>query len=58
MEGLGVWDWYMHTLVYGMVGQSGPAIYHKEPILAQPIFCDGIHGKRNRKKNGYLYIYN
>ena len=26
-DGLGVWDWHMHTMVYGMVGQLGPAIY-------------------------------
>ena len=25
-DGLGVWDWYMHTAVYGMTGQQGPAI--------------------------------
>ena len=25
MEGLGVWDWHMHTEVYGITGQMGPA---------------------------------
>ena len=25
-EGLGVWDWHMHTEVYGMTGQQGPAV--------------------------------
>ena len=25
-DGLGVWDWHMHTEVYGMTGQQGPAI--------------------------------
>ena len=25
-EGLGVWDWPMHTEVYGMTGQWGPAM--------------------------------
>ena len=24
-EGLGVLDWHMHTVVYGMIGQQGPA---------------------------------
>ena len=26
-DGLEVWDWHMHTVVYGMTGQWGPAIY-------------------------------
>ena len=25
-NGLGVWDWHMHTEVYGMIGQWGPAV--------------------------------
>ena len=25
-EGLGAWDWHMHTRVYGMDGQWGPAV--------------------------------
>ena len=25
-EGLGVWDWLMHTEVYGMTHQWGPAV--------------------------------
>ena len=24
-DGLGVWDWHMHTEEYGMSGQLGPA---------------------------------
>ena len=23
---LGVWDWHMHVIVYGMDGQQGPAV--------------------------------
>ena len=23
---LGIWDWHMHTVVYGMNGQQGPAV--------------------------------
>ena len=23
---LGFWDWHMHTDVYGMIGQQGPAV--------------------------------
>ena len=30
MVGLGVWDWHMHTIIYGMDGQQGPAVEHKE----------------------------
>ena len=25
-DGLGVWDWHLHTEVYGMTGQRGPAV--------------------------------
>ena len=25
-DGLRVWDWHMHTVVYGMNGQQGPTI--------------------------------
>ena len=27
-DGLDAWDWHMHTEVYGMTGQWGPAIWH------------------------------
>ena len=43
MDGLGAWDWHMHTEVYGMIGQRGPAIQHKE---LYPIFHDNLCGKR------------
>ena len=29
-DGLGVWDWHMHTEVYRMIGQWGPAVQHRE----------------------------
>ena len=25
-DGLGVWDWHMHTEIYGMISQCGPAV--------------------------------
>ena len=25
-DGLEVWNWHMHTVVYGMTGQQGPAV--------------------------------
>ena len=25
-DGLGVWDWHMHTEVYEMIGQWGPVV--------------------------------
>ena len=25
-DGQGLWDWHMHTVVYGMIGQWGPAV--------------------------------
>ena len=46
-DGLGAWDWHMHTEVYGMIGQWGPAIQHKE---LYPIFHDNLCGKRIWKR--------
>ena len=43
----GVWDWHMHTRVYGIVGQQGPAVYYRELYT---IFSDNLHGKRIWKK--------
>ena len=41
--GLGVWDWHMHTEVYGVIGQQKPAVKHRE---LYPVFCDYLCGKR------------
>ena len=41
--GLGVWNWLMHTEVYGVIGQRGPAVQLRELYL---IFCDNLCGKR------------
>ena len=32
---LGVWDWHMHTNVYGMICQWGPAVQHRELYLGK-----------------------
>ena len=40
---MGVWDWHMHAIVYGMDGQWEPAIEHRE---LYPIFCNKLYGKR------------
>ena len=42
-DGMGVWDWQMHSEVYEMIGQQGPAVWHRE---LSPIFCDNLCGKR------------
>ena len=39
----------MHTEVYGMIGQWGPAVSHR-------VFCDDLCGKRIRE-NEYVYMY-
>ena len=36
-KGPGVWDWHVHTEVYGVIGQ------HRERY---PVFCDYLCGKR------------
>ena len=42
-DGLGVWDWRMHTEEYGMTGQRAPAGQHRD---LYPVFCDNLCGKR------------
>ena len=39
------WD----TAVYGIIGQQGPAIYHRELYTT---LCDDLYGKRIRKRMG------
>ena len=41
-NGLAVWDQHMHSIVYGIDGQLGPAEQHKE---LYSIFCDNLYGK-------------
>jgi len=42
-DGLAVWDWHMHTEVFGMTGQWGPAVWLRE---LYSIFHDNLCGKR------------
>lgn len=42
--GTGIWDWYVHTIVYKTDGQRGPAVYRAQGTLA--IFCDNLYGER------------
>lgn len=37
-----VWDWCVHTVVYGMTGLRGAAVWHGELYL---VFCDGLYEK-------------
>ena len=44
----------LHTMVYGIGGQQGPVVQHRE--LYQ-IFCDNLYWKRPEKKMGIcMYI--
>ena len=40
-DGLGIWGWHMHPIVYGMDGQRRPAIEHRE-LYSE--FCDNLYG--------------
>ena len=42
-DGLGIWDWHMHTEIHGMIGQWEPALKHR---VLYPLFCDHLWGKR------------
>ena len=43
IQGLEIWDWHIHTIVYGMNGQWGPAVQHRG---FSSIFCDNLQGKK------------
>ena len=52
-DGLGVWDWHLHTEMYGMTGQQGPAVQQRELYPVEPmdqVFCDSLCGKRIRER--------
>ena len=49
-----VWDWHMHTLVCGMTGHQGHALWYRE---LYPIFCDGLWGKKSLNENRCVYSY-
>ena len=42
-NGLGVWDWHIHTEVYGIIGLQGPAVSHRELYA---IFCVGEESEK------------
>ena len=42
-----IWEWHMHTQVYGVIGQWGPALWHRE---LYPVFCDDLYGQMIRKR--------
>ena len=46
-DGLGIWDWHMHTTVYGMDGQQEPAVQHRE---LYSIFCNNLYRKESEKE--------
>ena len=53
-DGLGIWDWHMHTDIYRMIGQQGPVIQHRE---VYPIFYDNLCGQRIWKRmDVYIHI--
>jgi len=45
----GVWGWQVHPEVYGMRGQWGPAVQHREFYSILITYMG--------KKNGYMYTY-
>ena len=42
-----LWDGHINTEVYGVIGQWGPAVRHRE---LYPIFCDHLHGKGSERE--------
>ena len=40
---LGVWDSQIHSPIYKIDNQQGPAVYHRE---LYSIFCNNLYGKR------------
>ena len=54
-DGLGAWDWHMHMDVYGMTGQQD-LLYSTENSIKYSVII--YRGKKNLKKNGYVYMHN
>ena len=52
-DGLGVWNWHKHSIVYGIDGQWGPA--STENSIQYSVIT--YMGKES-EKNGYVYMYN
>ena len=46
------WDWHMYTEAYGMTGQRGPAVEHRDLYPVSPMW------EKNLKENGCVYMYN
>ena len=47
-DGLGLGFWHIHTIMYGMDGQQGLAVQHREQLY--PIFHNNLYGKRIGKR--------
>ena len=39
---LGVWDWYVHTVLFKTANQQGPTVQHRELCS---ILCNSLNGK-------------
>ena len=54
-DGLGIWNRHVHAEVYGMIGQRGPAVWHRGTllnILWSPMW------EKNLKEDGCMYLCN
>ena len=51
-DGLGVGDWHMQTEVYGMIGQRGPAVQHRELCMVSMIIYVGKESERE-----WMYVH-
>ena len=49
----GVWDGHVHTAVFKMDSQQGPAIWHRE--LCSEL-CGSLDG-REFGENGYMFMF-
>ena len=52
-NGLGVWDWHMHTEVCGMSGQQD-LLWSTETSTQYPVL---IYVPKTLKENGCVYVY-
>ena len=43
---LGVWDWHMHTALYGMIGKWGPAVQYENPSQYSVMIYVGKESER------------
>ena len=55
---LGIWDGHVDTAVFKIGNQQAPTLLLLLSRELCSVFCNNLNGKRIRKNNKYMYMYN